>query len=658
MSIMALPAFAPLPPASIQSNLAPDDWEACLDAWLTLAEATLNLNSEDFARNSSDRSSLILFLKSYYEQSPAHGVRDQSRTKAALALRNACFRLVDRVFTEREDVPHSILNWDFLGHVCHAHIKSAKLSEFMSRTWKRRLSTLNPSLQKEVNNAVLTLEAADSTKGMSWLARFAPIIHALPDTGAQVMAGSDFFDSLINSFDLHSVASDHKAISNFVYHGLLSFVRVEPPNFSLLTDHLYVLKARADASKSHTSLLNDVVTNTPLTKKLREAAHGKSSERLSKLLNGLDNYNSPTIARRKVHARNVSKGKQRASDNELYVHRMSLVSQIQDLFPDLGSGFVMKLLNEYNDNIEQVTAHLLDDSLPSHLATLDRSEKAPTNSGEQRAEIDQLIPRSTPPLVADHYIPERRNVFDDDEIDALDLNTKRLHIGKANNDIDNDDQANKAAILSALAAFDSDDDERDDTYDVEDVGGTIDNAHPDGEPGISARITQEQNDMALFTAYRSSPELFGRTFDIRRGQARTALKAETGMTDEAIEGWAIMLQRDPKRLSRLEARLGAFDGRQSELASTSYRANLTDGETEDSDTGAHGNASRGGHRGRGGFRGGRGRGGRGGGNVAGASNDPGTAAAQRRKEANKGSRANHNRRDQRARKMARGGLAG
>lgn len=54
---------------------------------------------------------------------------------------------------------------------------------------------------------------------------------------------------------------------------------------------------------------------------------------------------------------------------------MSIVTQIQDLFPDLGAGFIVKCLDEYNDDIEQVTAHLLEDSLPAHLAAADRSEK-------------------------------------------------------------------------------------------------------------------------------------------------------------------------------------------------------------------------------------------------------------------------------------------
>jgi len=335
------------------------------------------------------------------------------------------------------------------------------------------------------------------------------------------------------------------------------------------------------------------------------------------------------------------------------VHRMSLVTQVQDLFPDLGAGFVLKLLDEYGDDVEQVTAHLLDDTLSPQLQSANRNEQAPIFDTDPQQAVDHLAPSSTPPPT-EPYTPDRRNMYDDDELDRLEMDTARLHIGKRK-DTTTEGPANKSAIMAALAAFDSDDDERDDTYDVEDVGGTIDSAHPDGEPGTTATMTGEENDMALFTAYKSSPALFGRTFDVRRGQPRAALKADTGMTDEAIEGWAIMLQRDPKRLKKLEAQMGSFDGKQIDLARTAFRESAPGTETEDSDAPADGAG-----RGRGGFRGrGRGRGGgRGGGNVGGPSGEAATVQAQRRKEENKGSRANHNRRNQRAKKMARGGFPG
>jgi len=205
-----------------------------------------------------------------------------------------------------------------------------------------------------------------------------------------------------------------------------------------------------------------------------------------------------------------------------------------------------------------------------------------------------------------------------------------------------------------LAAFDSDDDERDDTYDVADVGGTVDSAAPGNNPEedkTSADVRDAQ-DEALFRAYRATPNVFDRDAATRRGKPRLALREETGMTDEAIEGWALMLSRDGRQMKRLEAKFSTFTGAQKELAPTSWRASPQGSGTEDSDVDGN-------NRGRGGRLRGAPRGrGRGRGNVAGPSGERDTEAARRGKEANKGSRANHNRRDQRARKMARGGFPG
>jgi activating signal cointegrator complex subunit 2 len=236
----------------------------------------------------------------------------------------------------------------------------------------------------------------------------------------------------------------------------------------------------------------------------------------------------------------------------------------------------------------------------------------------------------------------------------LSVDASRLHFGRVNKNItadsvlaDRSTAPNKAAILAALAAFDSDDDERDDTYDVEDVGGTVDTTMDNDEANA------DKNEEAMFAAYRMSAGVFNRDAATRRGKPRMALKSETGMTDEAIEGWAVMLVRDPRKLKRLEAKYASFTGQQNMLERTSWR----EVETGDAES-SGGEAFSGRGRGRGYGRGPRGnRGGRGG-VVSGPSNDAGTQQARNRKEANKGSRANHNRRDQRARKLARGGFAG
>jgi activating signal cointegrator complex subunit 2 len=256
-------------------------------------------------------------------------------------------------------------------------------------------------------------------------------------------------------------------------------------------------------------------------------------------------------------------------------------------------------------------------------------------------------------------LPIRRNVFDDDEFDQLAVDTSRLHFGRRNpgktaDDVlqDRSGAPSKAAILSALAVFDADDDERDDTYDIEDVGGTVDSATPGNNPEEASAEVRDAQDEPLFKSLKMTPSVFDRDAATRRGKQRIALKEETGMTDEAIEGWALMLSRDPGRMRRLEAKFSSFSGAQRDLAATAWRA---DSGAEDSDIDG-GGRGRGGSRGRGGR--GRGGGGRGRGSVAGPTGDKATEAARRRKEANKGASANHNRKAQNARKMARGGLPG
>lgn len=170
-----------------------------------------------------------------------------------------------------------------------------------------------------------------------------------------------------------------------------------------------------------------------------------------------------------------------------------------------------------------------------------------------------------------------------------------------------------------------------------------------------------------------TPEVFERDAYTRRTRPRLALKSETGMTDEAIEGWAVMLNRDPRKLRRLEAKYSMFTGEQRALASTSYREGLSgdtargaddeSGTEDDSDAGVggSGNPGREGNDGvlMGGVSRDRGDGGRRDGRVTGPPDSKDTQIARQRKDAHKASRANHNRKNQRGKKVARaGGLVG
>ncbi|KAK8164467.1 hypothetical protein IWX90DRAFT_436994 [Phyllosticta citrichinensis] len=665
---MPLPPLAPFPPSTVRRSIPPAEWESCVEAWSTLTVAYLRLPQKDFVQAAADEGPLITFLTSYFQEAAKSlGNDSQFQSKKAHELKKTCFLLSHRLLSG-EQVPQKLLHWTFLSNLSHVFLRSERLRELLSTLWKKNGDQIESSLQKLKSSLTKMLESKTPAAAEDALKELVPLLHTSSEVATFFIAGTDFLDALCASYTKASPELRPKIVT-VASLALLALTKGEKPSYSLLSDTLYSLKSNAETvaeSSLQPSLLSDLVTNTPLIARIRDSGSGDDGMRVKNFVESLSSFRQPSLARPKqVVRRKAEKGKRRAADDEfghgaggVSVHQMSLVTQIQDLFPDLGSAFIILCLREYNDDVEQVTAHLLDDSLPTHLEAADRTAQLPpTVQDKTEHHHSTLEPRSTP-------VFDRRNIHDNDELDQLAVDASRLHIGRKNENLtadkilaDKKNAPNKAAILSALATFDLDDDERDDTYDVEDVGGTVDSA----VPGDEAADLRDKNEEALFRAYSLSKDTFNRDAATRRGKAREALRSETGMTDEAIEGWSIMLARDPRNLRRLEAKFSTFDGQQREIASTRWRDSPAGSGTEDSE----GQGGRGGFRGRGNGRGrGRGRGGRGGpaqgdaSSAAGSSSDKQTQVNRHRKEANKSSRANHNRRDQRARKMARGGLPG
>ncbi|KAL1620316.1 hypothetical protein SLS54_006100 [Diplodia seriata] len=670
---MTLPPLAAFPPASVRQGIVPAEWSAFLDAWTTLSNAYLYLPPKEFLSAASDEGSLVRFLTSYFHEAARFGTNDSYfQSEKALDLRKQCFLLSHRLLSV-DRIPPTLLQWNFLADLGHVFVRSERLKELLDSLWKRQGEKVEPSLQKLKASLTKTLDSNQPDAAEEPLRDLVPLLHSSPDIAIFFIAGSDFLDSLCNAYS-KAPPSFRPKIITVTSLGILALTKGEKPKFSLLSDTLYSLKSNAESQQKsgQSSLLSDLVTNTPIVTRIKESGTSDEGARVKNLAQSLISFRQSGLERpKKLVRRKVDKGKARATRDEyghgafgeVHVHRMSLVTQLQDLFPDLGSGFIVRCLDEYDEDVEQVTAHLLDESLPPHLKSADRTAQLPTPSQQKPVDVaPHLLPRPTPP-------PTRRNIYDNDELDQLTVDASRLHIGRKNESLTADNilsdktfAPNKAAILSALATFDLDDDERDDTYDVEDVGGTIDSTVPGNDE--SAELRDDRTEEALFRAYTVSKDAFGRDPATRRSSARQALRSETGMTDEAIEGWAIMLARDPRKLRRLEAKFATFDGRQTELATTRWMDSPAESGT-DTDGGGRGGrgGSRGGAGGRG--RGARGRGrGRGGGNAggggaaAGPADEKTTQVARQRKEANKSSRANHNRRDGRAKKMAKAGFPG
>ena len=191
--------------------------------------------------------------------------------------------------------------------------------------------------------------------------------------GQFLMLGSDFLDALSKAFENSLPAYQSKLVA-IGYLSLISLLESRNPQISTLLDHLYGLKATLKSK----SLLQTLSSSTPLLRRLRENLVGQDIDRARPLLQELETFEkSATEPAGHQNVRKARKGKDKARQApvpDMHIHQMSLVTQVQDLFPDLGSAFIVKLLAEYEDDTEQVITHLLEDSLPTHLKEADRGE--------------------------------------------------------------------------------------------------------------------------------------------------------------------------------------------------------------------------------------------------------------------------------------------
>ena len=662
---MALVRFPPaFEPRSKIEQLAPGTWPTFIDYCIINVQVSLKLSSKEFASLVSPESHLVDFLMSFEKNMLFEDVSAQDGERLG-ALRRQCFLLAHRAFMQLERLPSELLTWDFLSKFVLVHRRNRNLKSLIDVIWKR--NKLESSQELQEHKRTLVKLCSDSKHIQSkvfedTLVEVMAFMKASSFYASLLMLGSDLLDAF--SFSYSRAGNEvREKITGLTFTALASLVH-ENNQASLLIDHLYSLKSLEDYQSTSKSLLSRLATSTPLVSMLGQRLTGLDLKRAESLISYLKLLQSSETVLKPPSKRKTQKGKGKTRitvrSAEWHVHKMSLVSQVQDLFPHLGSGFIAKLLDEYQDDTEQVTAHLLDNSLPDHLRLADHSESMEhLPPDDNKISPNVLAPHSTPPLLA-----SRRNVFDDDDFDRLAVDMSKVHVGRKNANLTADDlladrstAPKKAAILSALAAFDADDDERDDSYDVEDVGGTVDNALL----GIDEVTTdaQDKNEETLFKLFKSNPEFFDRSSDTRRSKIRETVKRETGLTDEQLEAWAIMMGRDSRKLRKLEAKYATevvFRENQRELASTAYREDPHESGREPEDGGERSNQERAVRGRRGGRERGQGR--HRGGNVAGPANEETTQRARQRKDANKGSRANHNRRDQRARKVARAGFPG
>ncbi|XP_062038472.1 activating signal cointegrator 1 complex subunit 2 isoform X7 [Lepus europaeus] len=152
----------------------------------------------------------------------------------------------------------------------------------------------------------------------------------------------------------------------------------------------------------------------------------------------------------------------------------SLVSQVKDLLPDLGEGFILACLEHYHYDPEQVINNILEQRLAPALSQLDRS-------------LDRQVKPDPTPLLT-----SRHNVFQNDEFDVFSrdsVDLSRVHKGRRKQENTRSLVNDKRAVAAQRQRYeqysvvveevplqpgdyqgDDYEDEYDDTYDGNQVG--------------------------------------------------------------------------------------------------------------------------------------------------------------------------------------------
>ncbi|KAF6827878.1 CUE domain-containing protein, partial [Colletotrichum musicola] len=418
-----LPPFAPFPPASWLSHLTTSDWDSLTTAWTTLAQAHLALPEAQLSKAAAPKdetpSSLTTFLSTFIPSVAESGPSPLGAN--AKPLLRAVFTLTSRLLTSSQPPPGQLTTAPFLSSFAKLFRKNAPAT--LSKAFDAHPSAIETSLHPFKKNLTKSLEAglkSDLRLLESRLALLNHLLHASSQAAAFFLAGSDFLDALVSAYKITNPPL-RKVLIATSYLCLVGIA--EAGKMGMLADVLFSLKSAAETHRQsvlnvNDSLVAELVTATPVLRQLLKKAEekGAASTALRTRISALEGFRKPggAVTRpKRLVKRKVDKGKGVADKNEareeLHAHRQSQIALIQDLFPDLGSAFVSKLFDEYGDNTEAVTAHLLEDSLPEHLAHLDRSEQL-SPLMERRYSHD-IAPRPTPP-----QLPQRHNVFDDDEL--------------------------------------------------------------------------------------------------------------------------------------------------------------------------------------------------------------------------------------------------
>ncbi|KAF3908045.1 hypothetical protein ABW21_db0202961 [Orbilia brochopaga] len=589
--------FAPVPPLPLRTAIPSAAAERCLSLWIAGIQTLKALSDDVFAAEVRGNGSLKAFIRSYVlldelaRDSDDWVYTSTTDTAAAeIAIKQRYLKRGVRTLIHRA----STLGCTAILLTPHSFVKLAALyTGDGARGLLNTIYTIDEALVKlyvrEHVTHLTTIFAVGTGKGKGkgkavdmpspehqaqLLQELSYLLMTLPETADMVMADHGFIEALAGTYTAtpDTSLSITEELRRVVFTVVVAAIKAQ--RYSALIDFLF--SVTEDVTGPMGLYIAAAVASMPLLDRLGAVdAAGFANrwataiQRLKKTVETASPPPTTKLSRLRRQRVRVSTGAEVAPE-------IAGIAELKEMFPHIEDTTLHAVLASVNGDIESATLTLLD-------GISDTGPTAPHTVQE-------------PPALDNLAVPSSRLLFGKRAASTADAMLS-----------DRTAAPSKDRILAALQSFDSDDDERDDTYDADDIGGAVDRGDTADEVSAAATAANiSDEDRVLYQALVATPGVFARDAVTRRGPERRKLRDATGMTDEAVEGWKLMLDRDGgKRLRQLEIRFSRESStvEQTTVSRTAWRKGDDDDEEDN-----NGEGHRGGYHGRGR---GRGRGGAG-----------------------------------------------
>lgn len=523
-----------VPSKAIRFRLNDAQWSSSIETWTQFTHLALRLSDRDLGRDTIDLGATTRFLCSYLEEvsrEQKDSLSDESRrlVPARQLLQNV-FRLVVRMLSSAEEIPTALCSLAHLSQFVAVYRggNHAVVDRVLEAVYRRRQDDWNSVLSEDYICANPII-----------VANLCSTCSELPAS----IASAQLARRLIAAYE---VGRSERLV-------LRRLAMVIATNKQCPIKFLDVLLS----SNQKNSLIQDLLNRTTFLDRIQSASDGRHG--VQNLLSNFMEVQMSSIER--THAEAATHDEKEDEAFEL----MSKISQLQDLFPDMNAMWLKACLLEYDNDVTITTMQILEDKLPERLKV----------SADQLNELAPTSKQTTQPAAlsrSNESFPERANIFDGDDFDRLEHDRSQVKDRRRRRDSDNADTMLKqtlsleeqAKVLSL--AYDPNEDEFDDTYDDYERIPALDHQTND-DLADSTSLAVPSIDDLLFMTSESNPGVFERS--ARKQKDREDLRARTNLSDEQIEGWMVMLKREPARARKL-AEKHAFAGQQAEIKSSKW----------------------------------------------------------------------------------------